>query len=164
VSKGGKFEDAQQPKVGRAAYPYTGPSGYECMPTVFSDQRGPFARNVNLSAAIRRAVREAGFTAPVVASGGICTFELAEAVLESGDADIVAAARQTLADPDWFLKMKLGRGSEIRMCEYTNYCEGLDQQHKQVTCKLWDREQLDEPDVKLDVTGKRRLLAPRWIP
>ena len=55
VSKGGKFEDAQQPKVGRAAYPYTGPSGYECMPTVFSDQRGPFARNVNLSRAVRAA-------------------------------------------------------------------------------------------------------------
>src|SRR5690606_5868533 len=26
VSKGGKFEDAKQPKVGAAAYPYTGPS------------------------------------------------------------------------------------------------------------------------------------------
>ena len=162
VSKGGKFEDAQQPKVGRAAYPYTGPSGYECMPTVFSDQKGPFLRNVELSAGIRRAVREAGFTTPVVAAGGICTFEAAEAVLASGDADIVAAARQTLADPDWFLKMKLGRGGEVRMCNYTNYCEGLDQQHKQVTCKLWDREELDEPDVVLDVTGKRRLLAPRW--
>src|SRR5688500_12599740 len=58
VSKGGKFEDAQQPKVGRAAYPYTGPSGYECMPTVFSDQKGPFLRNVELSAGIRRAVRQ----------------------------------------------------------------------------------------------------------
>ena len=32
LSKGGKFEDAQQPKVGQAVYPYTGQSGYECMP------------------------------------------------------------------------------------------------------------------------------------
>jgi dimethylglycine catabolism A len=162
VSKGGKFEDAQQPKVGRAAYPYTGPSGYECMPTVFSDERGPFGRNVELSAEVRRAVREAGMTTPVVASGGICTFELAEGVLRLEGADIVAAARQTLADPDWFLKMKLGRGPEVRQCEYTNYCEGLDQSHKQVTCKLWDRVELDEPDVRLDETGKRRLLPPRW--
>ncbi len=37
LSKGGKFEDAQQPKVGQAVYPYTGQSGYECMPTVLSD-------------------------------------------------------------------------------------------------------------------------------
>jgi dimethylglycine catabolism A len=162
VSKGGKFEDAQQPKVGRAAYPYTGPSGYECMPTVFSDERGPFGRNVNLSTEIRRAVREAGLSTPVVASGGICTFDLAEGVLQSGSADIVAAARQTLADPDWFLKMKLGRGGEVRACQYTNYCEGLDQSHKQVTCKLWDRTELDEPDVRLDESGGRRLLPPRW--
>ena len=32
LSRGGRFEDAQQPSVGAAAYPYTGPSGYECMP------------------------------------------------------------------------------------------------------------------------------------
>src|SRR6185295_3122154 len=31
ISKGGKFEDAEQPKVGQAVYPYTGQSGYECM-------------------------------------------------------------------------------------------------------------------------------------
>ncbi|HEX8851901.1 MAG TPA: hypothetical protein VF754_00360, partial [Pyrinomonadaceae bacterium] len=30
LSKGGKFEDAAQPKVGHAVYPYTGESGYEC--------------------------------------------------------------------------------------------------------------------------------------
>src|SRR5690606_31785306 len=46
ISKGGKFDDAKQPKVGHAVYPYTGPSGYECMPTVYSDAKGPFGRNV----------------------------------------------------------------------------------------------------------------------
>src|SRR6476661_6076511 len=45
LSRGGKFEDAKQPRVGWARYPYTGPSGYECMPTVRSDERGPFGRN-----------------------------------------------------------------------------------------------------------------------
>jgi 2,4-dienoyl-CoA reductase-like NADH-dependent reductase (Old Yellow Enzyme family) len=162
ISKGGKFEDAKQPKVGWAAYPYTGPSGYECMPTVRSDARGPFGRNIELAAAVRRAVREAGHTPPVVAAGGIATFELAERILACEQADIVGAARQSLADPDWFLKMRLGRGDEIRRCEFTNYCEALDQQHKPVTCKLWDRLALDEPDVKLDPTGRRRLVAPRW--
>ena len=33
----------------------------------------------------------------------------------------------------------------MRRCTYTNYCEALDQSHKQVTCKLWDRVGLDEP-------------------
>jgi hypothetical protein len=83
-------------------------------------------------------------------------------VLEQGEADIVASARQTLADPDWFVKMRAGRGAEIRRCEFTNYCEALDAQHKQVTCKLWDRDDLDKPDVTLASDGKRRLVAPKW--
>jgi 2,4-dienoyl-CoA reductase-like NADH-dependent reductase (Old Yellow Enzyme family) len=162
ISKGGKFEDAKQPKVGWAVYPYTGQSGYECMPTIYSDERGPFARNVSLAATIRHAVREAGLQTPVVTAGGIADYQTAEAILERGEADFVASARQTLADPDWFDKIRAGRGAEIRRCEFTNYCEALDQQHKQVTCKLWDREELDGPDVTLAADGKRRLVAPRW--
>ncbi len=161
ISKGGKFEDAKQPKVGWSSYPYTGKSGYECMPTIYSDARGPFARNAELAGMIRAAVHSAGLATPVVAAGGICEFAQAEAVLESGEADFVASARQSLADPDWWLKLREGRGGQIRRCEFTNYCEALDQQHKQVTCKLWDREALDAPDVTLAADGKRRLTAPR---
>ena len=165
VSKGGRFEDARQPKIGEAVYPYTGRSGYECMPTVISDERGPFARNVPLAAAIRRAVRDAGHEIPVVTSGGIATFDEAEGILARGDADVVAAARQSLADPDWFRKMRLGRGQDVRRCEFTNYCEGLDQHHKQVTCKLWDRDvDPDDGAVRFANDGKRRLSAPPWRP
>jgi 2,4-dienoyl-CoA reductase-like NADH-dependent reductase (Old Yellow Enzyme family) len=162
ISKGGKFEDASQPKVGQAVYPYTGESGYECMPTVLSDARGPFGRSVPLVASVKRAVNEAGFTTPVVAAGGISTFDQAEEILRRGEADIIGAARQSLADPDWFLKVKLGRGAEVRRCTYTNYCEALDQAHKQVTCKLWDRVARDEPGVTMSDDGRRRLLPPKW--
>ena len=162
ISKGGKFDDAKQPKVGHAVYPYTGPSGYECMPTVLSDERGPFGRNVPLAAAIKRAASAAGYQTPVVTSGGIATFDQAEEILRRGEADIIGAARQSLADPDWFLKIRTGRGEEIRRCVFTNYCEGLDQMHKQVTCKLWDRVELDEPGIRMSEDGRRRLLPPRW--
>jgi 2,4-dienoyl-CoA reductase-like NADH-dependent reductase (Old Yellow Enzyme family) len=162
LSKGGKFEDAQQPKVGQAVYPYTGQSGYECMPTVLSDETGPFGRSVPLVAAIKRAVNEAGFSTPIVATGGITTFEQAEAILRRGQADIAGLARQALADPDWFIKVKLGRGAEVRRCTYTNYCEALDQAHRPVTCKLWDRVDLAEPGIATVDDGRRRLLAPEW--
>ncbi|HYR76873.1 MAG TPA: NADH:flavin oxidoreductase [Pyrinomonadaceae bacterium] len=161
ISKGGKFEDAEQPKVGQAVYPYTGQSGYECMPTTLSDERGPFGRSVPLVSAIKRAVNAAGFETPVVATGGITTFEQAEAIIHSGAADIAGLARQALADPDWFVKVRTGHGEAVRRCTYTNYCEALDQAHRQVTCKLWDRKQLDEPGIKLAADGRRRLLAPR---
>src|SRR4030095_66802 len=58
LSKGGKFEDAHQPKVGQAVYPYTGRSGYECMPTVLSDEAGPFGRSVPLVETIKHRVNQ----------------------------------------------------------------------------------------------------------
>ena len=160
VSKGGKFEDARQPGVGIAVYPYTGPSGHECMPTVRSDARGPFGRNVHLAATIRETIRGAGLQIPVVTAGGIHSFDQAEEILASGQADIVAAARQNLADPDWFLKIARGRGEEVRRCIFTNYCEGLDQKHKAVTCQLWDREFPEGFRGPTSSDGKRRLIAP----
>jgi 2,4-dienoyl-CoA reductase-like NADH-dependent reductase (Old Yellow Enzyme family) len=162
LSKGGKFEDAQQPKVGQAVYPYTGQSGYECMPTILSDAVGPFGRSVPLVAAIKSAVNNAGFNTPIVATGGISTFEQAEEILRNSQADIVGMARQALADPDWFKKVLVGRGEEVRRCTYTNYCEALDQAHRPVTCKLWDRVDLDEPGIATVDEGRRRLEPPPW--
>jgi 2,4-dienoyl-CoA reductase-like NADH-dependent reductase (Old Yellow Enzyme family) len=162
LSRGGKFDDAQQPQVGWAAYPYTGRSGYECMPAFISDAHGPFGRNVAPAARIRASIHAAGLATPVVVVGGIHGFEQAEGILARGEADIIGAARQSLADPDWFLKVRLGRGDEVRVCEYSNYCEGLDQKHKQVTCKLWDRLDTDAPGVRLASDGRRRLTPPPW--
>ena len=162
TSRGGKFDDAKQPGVDSAAYPYTGPSGYECMPQYISDQRGPFGRNADATKSIRDAVRAAGLETPVVCTGGVHNFEMAEEMLARGVCDIVGAARQSLADPDWFLKTSLGLGATVRTCEFTNYCEGLDQKHKQVTCQLWDKEALSQPGVALTTDGKRRLNAPDW--
>ena len=162
LSRGGKFEDASQPKVGEAAYPYTGQSGYECMPSYYSDAHGPFGRNLAPAAQVRARLRARGLNTPVVVAGGIHNFAQAEAALAHGQADIVGFARQSLADPDWFQKVRLGRGNEVRLCTYTNYCEALDQRHRQVTCSRWDRQDMDEPGVARSADGKRRLTAPRW--
>lgn len=159
-SRGGKFDDAKQPKVGDAVYPYTGVSGYECMPGYLSDEQGPFGRNLDATRALREALHDDGLSTPVVAAGGIHNFEQAEAVLADGIADIVGSARQSLADPGWWKKLRDGQGARVHHCEYKNYCEGLDQKHKEVTCQLWDRAALDEPGVKRSRDGKRRLVAP----
>jgi 2,4-dienoyl-CoA reductase-like NADH-dependent reductase (Old Yellow Enzyme family) len=162
LSRGGKFEDAKQPKIGQAAYPYTGRSGYECMPQFLSDEQGPFGRNLAPARAIRRHLRDNGLTTPIVVAGGIHNFEQAEAALAQGEGDIVGLARQAMADPDWFEKVRTGCGNEVRLCEYTNYCEGLDQKHKMVTCQLWDRLDLEASNAPRTPDGKRRTVAPAW--
>lgn len=164
LSRGGKFEDAAKPKVGEAIYPYTGRSGYECMPAHISDEQGPFGRNAGPADQIKRALQAKGLETPLVLAGGMHGFEQAESLLKDGAADIIGLARQALADPDWFEKVRTGNGAAVNVCKYTNYCEGLDQKHKTVTCQLWDRVGLDEPGVSLTADGKRRLTAPRWHP
>jgi hypothetical protein len=62
--------------------------------------------------------------------------------------------------PDFFLKVREGRGESVRRCFFTNYCEALDQAHKEVTCQRWDREGLGAPDLQLSRDQKRRLIAP----
>jgi len=163
LSRGGKFDDAKQPKVGWAAYPYTGQSGYECMPGYISDHQGPFGRNIEPVAAIRQTLKENNQDVPLVVAGGIFGFSAAEEILQNAQADIIGLARQALADPDWFEKVRTGYGPEVIVCRYSNYCEGLDQKHKQVTCELWDRVDIDEPGIARSHDGKRRLLAPPWV-
>jgi 2,4-dienoyl-CoA reductase (NADPH2) len=62
----------------------------------------------------RRLRAEVGI--PVVASNRINTPEIAESILERGDADMVSLARPLLADPDFVLKAARGASEEINTC------------------------------------------------
>ena len=106
LSRGGKFDDAKQPKIGWAVYPYTGPSGYECMPQYLSDDFGPFGRNLSPATLLRQHLHKSGSKVPVVVAGGIHNFEQADSAINAGAGDIVGFARQALADPDWFEKVR----------------------------------------------------------
>ncbi len=53
---------------------------------------------------------------PLIATNRINTPEVAEAVLERGEADMVSMARPFLADPDFVVKAREGRADEINTC------------------------------------------------
>ncbi|HLG71446.1 MAG TPA: NADH:flavin oxidoreductase [Chloroflexota bacterium] len=152
VSRGGKFDDAKQPPVGEAVYPYTGHSGHVCMPR---DKKAPFGVNAHLAEGIRRAVRQAGFAIPVIGSGKIVTFDLAEQMLLEGKMDAVGMARALLADPDLPRKWLAGRDDAVRLCVFCPYCEDEDQHHRVVTCTLWPRAAEDR---------RKRLIPAVWQP
>ena len=63
------------------------------------------------AARVKRAV-----SIPVVASNRINTPAVAEDILQTGDADLVAMARPMLADPDFVRKAAAGRADEINVC------------------------------------------------
>ncbi len=152
ISRGGKFDDAQQPKVGEAVYPYTGHSGHKCIPR---DRKDPFGVNTHLAAGIRRALRGAGFSIPVVTAGKIHAFEQAESILQEERADIVGMARALLADPDLPRKWLAGAERDLRACVFCPFCEQEDQHHRVVTCTLWPKPADDH---------RKRLTPAVWQP
>ena len=98
------------------------------MPTVISDARGPFGRNVPPAARdprrrARGRPRDAGRRRRRHLHLRAGRGDPARAARPTSS----AAARQTLADPDWFRRCASACGGEVRRCTFTNYCEGLDQ-------------------------------------
>ncbi len=90
---------------------------YETMPTIFYPYAQDEAYRIHHAEAVREAV-----DAPVSGVGKIRSPEVAEGVLEEGQADMVAMARGLLADPEWPRKARDGRADEIRKCISCNYC------------------------------------------
>ena len=121
VSAGGKHEDSPGYHPAGSPWPYPpvcGYSGYRAIPTAHM----PEAVNVYLAADIRKTIRQAGYSTPVMTAGRIPYPELAEAILQDGQADIIALCRPVLRDPDWVLKAREGRAKEIKRCTYCNHC------------------------------------------
>ena len=61
-------------------------------------------------------MKKAGIQTPIVTIGGITTPELAEEILATGKADIVAMTRALIADPHFPEKAARGRAAEITPC------------------------------------------------
>src|SRR5579884_2151096 len=59
---------------------------------------------------------------PVIAVGRIHTPELAERILQSGQADLIAVGRGLIADGEWARKLAEGRPDDIRPCISCNTC------------------------------------------
>lgn len=68
-----------------------------------------------------RAIKEVS-KKPVLAVGRINTPEVADSIIEAGDADGVLLGRQMFADEQWMTKVKEGREQDIRPCVAANYC------------------------------------------
>ena len=141
LSAGGKFEDARHIE-GEPLYPYTGYSGDRCMPGA----NYPDGANLGIPEAVRRAVRAAGLTTPIVAAGKIGSLALAEQVLERGQGDLVGMARALLADPDLPKKWQSGREASVVRCLYGNVCKALDENFKRVDCTLWPKKSGQAPE------------------
>ena len=92
----------------------------------------PYGFFVRIAGDIKKAVN-----VPVSAVGRIVDAEMAERVIESGMADIVAMGRPLLADPDWGTKIAAGKACDIRRCISCNKgCTDAIQNRQFLSCVL----------------------------
>lgn len=76
-------------------------------------------------------------TIPVIASGRIATPELAESIIERGQADLVGLGRVLMVDHLW--PQKARQGEEIKRCRpECDVCLQLAMRQKPVICAGWD--------------------------
>jgi 2,4-dienoyl-CoA reductase-like NADH-dependent reductase (Old Yellow Enzyme family) len=135
VSAGGKFEDALQ-KEGESLDPYTGYSGHRTMPPLWMPEKV----NVYLAAEIKKTLQAGGFHPTVITAGRIPTAQVAEAILQNNEADMVAIARPILCDPYWPKKFQEGREKDILKCIYCNKCREAEGAFEEVTCVQWKKK------------------------
>lgn len=92
----------------------------------------PYGFFVRIAGDIKKAVN-----VPVSAVGRIVDAEMAERVIESGMADMVAVGRPLLADPDWGVKIAAGKACDIRRCISCNKgCTDAIQNRQFLSCVL----------------------------
>ena len=92
----------------------------------------PYGFFVKIAGDIKKAVN-----VPVSAVGRIVDAEMAERVIESGMADMVAVGRPLLADPDWGEKIAAGKACDIRRCISCNKgCTDAIQNRQFLSCVL----------------------------
>jgi 2,4-dienoyl-CoA reductase (NADPH2) len=99
------------------------------------------------------------FTIPVITSNRINTPEVAEGVLQNGDADMISMARPFLADPDFVNKAAKGRSDEINTCIGCNQaCLDHVFLGKMASCLVNPRACF-ETEINVSVTKKVKQLA-----
>ncbi|MDP6692626.1 MAG: NADH:flavin oxidoreductase [Alphaproteobacteria bacterium] len=105
------------------------------------------------SAAVR-----ARLDVPVMTVGRINTPDLAEDILERGDADYICLSRGLIADPYFGAKAKAGKAGEIAPCIACNECIATIHLHKGLACTvnpMVSRELALKPILARQVTPKR---------
>lgn len=112
-----------------------------------ASMHNPVGLTLERTAQLKEAV-----SVPVVAGNRIHTPQLAEQVLESGQADMIGWIRPLICDPHLPAKLQSGEMSDIVFCASDNQnCVGRAARLKPVACvqNPWAGREIDRPEVRV---------------
>ena len=95
-------------------------------------QEKPDGNRISFARAVKPVVKH-----PVAIVGKIRTGEMCEEILSSHITDLVCIGRQLICDPDWPMKLRLGKENEVRRClNCLEGCYGSIALKRSVRCAL----------------------------
>jgi 2,4-dienoyl-CoA reductase-like NADH-dependent reductase (Old Yellow Enzyme family) len=156
VSCGGQWEDALPTPEGEPPSAYTGYSGLRCWPRRWD----PDGASVYLSEGIRKAIREAKYTVPVITAGKIPMPNFAQEILQEEKADLIGLGRSLLCDPDWTNKAIERREEEIVKCIYCNHCADVNDLMILTDCIQWPKDSVNAPSPFLPKSRRKVEVEP----
>ena len=107
--------------------------------------------NVKLAALAKEVVR-----IPIIVSGKLGYPDLAEKVLQEGQADFIALARYLLADPDWPNKVKNGKTEDLIPCIGCHEgCIARVRKYQHISCSVNPAAAV-EREMAITPAGKRK--------
>jgi len=106
--------------------------------------------NVKYAAEIKKHVKT-----PVAAIGALNNPELMEEIIASGQADVVEAARQLLADPDFPNKVRTGNEDKVRKCMRCLACFSNEMLYGEPYCSI-NPETGREYEMKYDIPPAKK--------
>lgn len=128
-----------------------GDSWLKFSPTMFVDD----GVNVKYAAKIKEQVKNT----PIVAVGALSDPAMMEEIIESGQADFVALARQLLADPDMPNKARAGKPEQIRKCVRCMSCWS-NLMGGQIYCALNPETSREKESFRaLPIVGEKKVLV-----
>jgi 2,4-dienoyl-CoA reductase (NADPH2) len=93
---------------------------------------------------------------PVASGSRVQTPEEGEAILASGDTDMLALCRPLIADPEWPVKARAGRSDEIRRCIACNQCWGFVSEGAPLRCTVNPRAGREAALGSIRMTSRRQ--------
>lgn len=125
-------------------------AGTYTIPTYF--KKGPL--NVEFAAAAKKRLH-----IPVCVVGMIDSLEMAEEIIASGKADIVAMAKSHMADGELVAKSIAGRTEDIRPCTRCDLCGNANTYGTSMSCAVNPRMGVTEPIEKLPEEERRKVMV-----
>jgi 2,4-dienoyl-CoA reductase-like NADH-dependent reductase (Old Yellow Enzyme family)/thioredoxin reductase len=125
-------------------------SRYPSVPTLYTP--------ANVLLPLARRVKQAVKDVPIVATGAIGEPGDAEAMIASGDCDMVALGRALLADPHWVRKAR--QGQRVRPCIRCNVCyQQLREPNAPLICTVNPYLTLETQEPLPPISMKKRVLV-----